>query len=677
MTSALGAWVALTLSAAAPAGGDVAAAALPVLGRIQLSVGVPRVVLGVTTQVPVEARVVDEAGLPVDADPPPSLECSTGRAGVLTRVDTGVYQGRWLPPPERHPHVALLLAHAAVSGQRVAGFLPVPLWGRGQLRVDTKPLSTVTLVLGETVVGPVQADRRGVAMLDVESPPGPTRATAESVDRAGNESRKPVDLGVPPFNRLAAFAPWPGAAGGVGTVLLAASSARGTPRGEAGFTLTAQGAPADEASLIPVATGLWAWDVPMPHAPGTAVLASAQLPDAQSRAAVELRVVAGPPAMARVTVGGRGAERVVSAEVRDAVSNSAPLDGVTLFNVAAGKPLVARAVAPGVLAAPAPGGPGAAPVVLEVRHHARTLAVLTLPAQPAPPPLAAAASAGTLEAGEATRAGLPWPQRAVAVAVRVPHQDGSSHAPGPLDVTAPDGVQVLGRRDTPTHTVLVLLPAPVRQRDRTQVVIQSPDGMTTLVSIPTVRLPVLERWAQVQGRTRAHVGGLLLAGVGVDAGFSWPLPLDTAPYRLALRFGASASTEWAAPLSSRLPPVSLTRVAWGSPAMGFAGVEGGYGPWRVHADAGLGAWAVQVRLKAASQSPAALLGVGSLVNAGTGAALGGVAPMLGARVGGAWRWRFVQLGAEALVDGGWLFTGGGVSGPAGGLTLAGGAGLLF
>lgn len=166
------------------------------------TVGVDTIVLGETREVPLTLSAARPDGSPLDVAPP-IVHTSTGSLSAPVRTAPGTWRLTFTPPKERFPHVAILSARVDEARSSTVGFHALPLWGKGRLEVKTKPHSEVVVYLGNRAFGPAKADAEGSAHVDILAPPGPERAVAHSVDPVGNASRKTVDLGVPPFNRLA------------------------------------------------------------------------------------------------------------------------------------------------------------------------------------------------------------------------------------------------------------------------------------------------------------------------------------------------------------------------------------------------------------------------------------------------------------------------------------------
>jgi hypothetical protein len=169
---------------------------------IEWQVPTEPVVLGVTERVPVTLAATKVDGTPLDVAAP-VLWASTGALSTPERTGPGQWKATYTPPPERFPHVAILSAQVETTVGPAVGFISLPLHGKGRLEVKTKRSSSVVVYLGNESYGPVKASDQGVAAVDIVAPPGPERAVAESTDIAGNQSSKPVPLGVPSFSRLA------------------------------------------------------------------------------------------------------------------------------------------------------------------------------------------------------------------------------------------------------------------------------------------------------------------------------------------------------------------------------------------------------------------------------------------------------------------------------------------
>ena len=291
-----------------------------------------RIVVGETAHAVIRITARDKNGAALDVAPP-QLVTSTGTISAPERQQPGVWIARFTPPKEAFPHVAIVSATIDTADATAVGFVTLPLWGRGQTTVRTKPGSQVTVFVGADSFGPVDSDDAGDAVVPILVPPGPEHAVAKSTDASGNESSKSIDLGVPGFNRLALVALDDVVAGdGGGSARLLA------------FAVDRKGAPLVQAQLTPtIVVGTMAYEA-QPVAPGifelvwNAGAVAAQLAtitlDLQgaplSSASTSVRVIGGAPARAELVVP-RGAvtadenpEVVVGVTVFDSGGNPVP-----------------------------------------------------------------------------------------------------------------------------------------------------------------------------------------------------------------------------------------------------------------------------------------------------------------------------------------------------------------
>lgn len=262
------------------------------------------VVLGETTSATVTLTAKQKDGTPLDVAPP-TLTVSTGALSEPVRAGPGVWTCTFTPPKEAFPHVAIVAATIETATASAVGFVPLALWGKGETAVRTKPNSTVTVFIGNDSHGPVRADATGLAKVPLLVPPGPERAVARSVDEVGNESQKTIDLGVPPFNRVALMAlddPVAADGGAHGRLLAFVVDKKGAPLHTAKLTTTAS-VGAFSGAPVGVAPGMFLVDwQPGKAPPGTAKLTAALEGAASSVAEASVRLISGAPAKAVFTL---------------------------------------------------------------------------------------------------------------------------------------------------------------------------------------------------------------------------------------------------------------------------------------------------------------------------------------------------------------------------------------
>lgn len=111
-------------------------------------------------------------------------------------VSSSRWRARYSPPGTFFPQVALVAAQARVNGEVVWAFTSIPLWGLGTVTVKARPGSKVELDLARRKYGPVWADRRGMARVPVEVPPGFDSARYK---------RQTLPVAVVPFSRVLAL----------------------------------------------------------------------------------------------------------------------------------------------------------------------------------------------------------------------------------------------------------------------------------------------------------------------------------------------------------------------------------------------------------------------------------------------------------------------------------------
>lgn len=162
-----------------------------------------KVVLGDTEAVQLVLTAKAKNGAPLE-DALPRVTTSVGTISAPEWTAPGTWKLTLaLPKEQTLPQVAVLVATMDTRAALAVGVLSVPLWGKGKSVVRTKAGSLVTLKIGAESFAPVRADGDGRAVVPIVVPPGASRGRATSKDEAGNESDAPIDLGIPPFNRLA------------------------------------------------------------------------------------------------------------------------------------------------------------------------------------------------------------------------------------------------------------------------------------------------------------------------------------------------------------------------------------------------------------------------------------------------------------------------------------------
>ena len=621
----------LTVGAASPTSAPASPENAPEMG-VRITAPDAAVVLGRDARVPLTVVVHDAAGQPVDPDGPVQLAASAGRLERPQRLSVGIFSVGWLPPPQRFPHAAMVLAYAHVARTPVVGAQVVPLWGQGSLRVQTKPGASVTVQVGQASYGPQLANAQGEALFTVQAPPGPSRALATSVDRAGNQTQQWLDLAVPDFARAAVFAPWDGKVDQQGWVIVVRCDPHAAPdthmRGVVG--VDPPGA-ASVGELRQLAPGLAVVSV-TPRLPGRLRVATTLDPGEPAGATSWLQVAVAP---------------AVGADFRLSPAASGGVDVVAQLRNAAGQPAAApgaqlRVTGPAQLEVAVPDG--------SVWLRGRVVAV------PGAPPLPAVAvevvdadgrvlgrrkvePGGPLQALHAgavvpAAPGL-HPRGTVMVAITATTAQGLAVPPGALSLMSPDGARMLARKDlTDGRVQLWILPPASGVRKTVPVTVRAANGVSVVVAVPALHQRMPE-WVVTLGASgRTNLGRLMLGGGAVDFSLSIPIPLHHWPVRLAPLLSLSHGAEAALPVRVwAWPALSTQRVVTAVTAMAWAGGEVGMGPWRWQAQLGAGLSGVHARvLNPGAQPPALLWWPETLEPFGTATSLGQLAPALGARV---------------------------------------------
>lgn len=121
------------------------------------------------------------------------LSTNHGTLGQVLRVSPGLFEAEYRPPPQLFPRVAVFAAWGRSEQGVVHGVASLPLWGAGAARVTTRPHTTVTLQVGARAFGPVESDAAGLAVVQVQVPPGTTSV---------QHGARAIDLHLPSVSRL-------------------------------------------------------------------------------------------------------------------------------------------------------------------------------------------------------------------------------------------------------------------------------------------------------------------------------------------------------------------------------------------------------------------------------------------------------------------------------------------
>jgi len=138
-----------------------------------------------------------------------TLSTNLGSVSAPEAAGDGTFTASFTPPRSRTPSVAILSADAELEGEHDIGWLALPLSGSDSMTVETRPHSAVVLRILDRTFGPVIADDRGLARIEVVVPPGVAKATMHVEDKLGNTTDRTLNLDPPPFVQMRAVAVGP------------------------------------------------------------------------------------------------------------------------------------------------------------------------------------------------------------------------------------------------------------------------------------------------------------------------------------------------------------------------------------------------------------------------------------------------------------------------------------
>jgi hypothetical protein len=129
---------------------------------------------------------------------------SAGTVSDLVSLGGGRYSARFLPPRVNFPHLAMLTIADRRQPDVLRGSVVVPLQGKVDYPVVSKPSSSVILRVAGREYGPVPTSSDGRALVPIIVPPGLQKATMITV-AGGSTTESELDLGVPEGRRLSLF----------------------------------------------------------------------------------------------------------------------------------------------------------------------------------------------------------------------------------------------------------------------------------------------------------------------------------------------------------------------------------------------------------------------------------------------------------------------------------------
>lgn len=127
------------------------------------------------------------------------LVTTLGEVGAISIRD-GVGHARLALPAQRSPAIVVVAAVSPLGAIR--DWIAVPLAGQATVKVNTDPRAQVAVQVGSSTFGPVVADARGIASVEIVVPPGVTSGRTIAKDRRGAVTEKEIGLGTRPFPRI-------------------------------------------------------------------------------------------------------------------------------------------------------------------------------------------------------------------------------------------------------------------------------------------------------------------------------------------------------------------------------------------------------------------------------------------------------------------------------------------
>ena len=234
-----------TLTVVATGGDDEARLVLAVapLEELAVTVDPPQATKVDGTTPPITVRVVGGANGVV-----PRLHASSGTLSALVQDAPGRWHASYRPSGTRYPEVVILTTARPWPHEGSPAFAlahaVLPLSSSIVLPGETRPAVDVKVDIAGATFGPVRSDERGRFAVPVVVPPGIGAAAGTSVDRLGTRRVTPIDLHLPPTNRVA-IAAFP-------TALVAGEDAEGSI---AVIVVDKTGAPARETPQVKARRG--------------------------------------------------------------------------------------------------------------------------------------------------------------------------------------------------------------------------------------------------------------------------------------------------------------------------------------------------------------------------------------------------------------------------------------
>jgi hypothetical protein len=179
--------------------------ALEPAGRptLELRVNPDPLVLGRGQTAEVVFRLRDGNGRPLAGDL--RVSSNIGRVSTPVASGSGDWRAVFTPPDDRFPQVALIAAAATTASGTVFSAVSLRLAARINATGAGEAGAKMVIAVDGKQFGPTEIGADGRFSLPIVVPPG-GKAMGTSTDALGNVAKREIDLGLPPFPRLALVA---------------------------------------------------------------------------------------------------------------------------------------------------------------------------------------------------------------------------------------------------------------------------------------------------------------------------------------------------------------------------------------------------------------------------------------------------------------------------------------
>jgi len=133
------------------------------------------------------------------------IQSSSGTVDNITHLGGGKFAASYRPESGKFfPHLALITVGDKRAPSRTYGAIAIPLIGKANFPVVGQPNGTVMVRIDDREFGPAPTDAAGRAQVPIEVRPGYRAASLISV-LDGRKTEEPLDLQIPPANRVTLF----------------------------------------------------------------------------------------------------------------------------------------------------------------------------------------------------------------------------------------------------------------------------------------------------------------------------------------------------------------------------------------------------------------------------------------------------------------------------------------